>query len=252
MSDTTLDFTDRVAVITGAAGGIGGALADLLARSGAHLVLADLDEAAVRARATSLSGQYPGRAIGVQLNAADAASIDELIELARREFGRIDFLVPSAGIYPESLVADTDDELWRRVQSINLDGVFMLIKRAIPLMPAGSAIVNLTSVAGHRGSMGHAHYAASKGGLIAFTRTLALELGQQGIRVNAVSPGIIDTAMTASARAAKGDEWIAATPLRRDGTPEEISATIAFLLSNAASFVHGEVLHVNGGLFMAG
>lgn len=251
MSDTTLDFSDRVAVITGAAGGIGGALAELLARSGASVVLADLDEAAVTARAEALAA-HPGRAIGVKLNAADAGSIDELIEVARREFGRIDFLVPSAGIYPESLVIDTEDDMWRRVQAINLDGVFMLIKRAIPLMPAGSAIVNLTSVAGHRGSMGHAHYAASKGGLIAFTRTLALELGPQGIRVNAVSPGIIDTAMTASARAVKGDEWIAATPLRRDGTPEEISATIAFLLSSAASFVHGEVVHVNGGLFMAG
>lgn len=251
MSGTTFDFNEQVAVITGAAGGIGGALAELLVRAGATVILADLDKASVIAKAEALGG-LAGRAIGLELNAADAASIDQLISYTRNEFGRIDLLVPSAGIYPESMVADTSDEQWRLVQSINLDGVFMLIKRAIPLMPAGSAIVNLTSVAGHRGSFGHAHYSASKGGLIAFTRSLALELGPQGIRVNAVSPGIIDTAMTADARAAKGDEWIAATPLRRDGTPEEIATTIAFLLSDAASFVHGEVVHVNGGLFMAG
>lgn len=251
MSGATFDFSDRVAVITGAAGGIGGALAELLARSGASVVLADLDETAVSARAAALAG-LPGRAIGVGLDAADPESIDGLVDVVRERFGRIDLLVPSAGVYPESLVAETSDEQWRSVQRINLDGVFMLIKRAIPLMRSGASIVNLTSVAGHRGSYGHAHYAVSKGGLIAFTRTLALELGPQGVRVNAVSPGIIDTAMTADARAAKGDEWIAATPLRRDGTPEEIASTIAFLLSDAASFVHGEVVHVNGGLFMAG
>lgn len=244
MSDITWNFTDRVAVITGAAGGIGGALAELLARAGASVVLADLDEAAVVAKA-DLLGQEGWQAIGVQLNAADVASIESLIAQVKERYGRIDFLVSSAGIYPESLVADMPDEQWRLVQSINLDGVFLLTKRAIPLMSAGAAIVNLTSMAGHRGSQAHAHYAASKGGVIAFTRTLALELGAQGIRVNGVSPGIIDTAMTAEAR-------VASTPLGRDGTALETANVIAFLLSDAASFVHGEIVHVNGGLFMAG
>lgn len=251
MSDITFDFRGKVAIVTGAAGGIGSTLSEVLVRAGATVILADLDEAAVTATADTLSG-LPGRAIGVGLNAADADSIDRLIAFTQRELGHIDFLVPSAGIYPESLISDTADELWRSVQTINLEGVFMLTKRALPLMRTGAAIVNLTSVAGHRGSLGHAHYAASKGGLIAFTRTLALEVGPQGIRANAVSPGIIDTAMTADARAVQGDAWIAATPLRRDGTPGEIAATIAFLLSDAASFIHGEVVHVNGGLFMAG
>lgn len=251
MSDTTFDFRGKTAIITGAAGGIGSALAELMVQSGANVVLADLNEEAASATAAALSG-LPGRAVGAQLNAADAASIEHLLDFTQREFGQLDYLIPSAGIYPASLIADTSDEQWRLVQSINLDGVFMLTKRALPLMAAGAAIVNLTSVAGHRGSYGHGHYAASKGALIAFTRTLALEVGPRGIRVNAVSPGIIDTAMTADARAEKGGEWIAATPLRRDGAPGEIATTIAFLLSDAASFVHGEVIHVNGGLFMAG
>ena len=251
MGSISFDFTGRVAVITGAAGGIGGALAELLAGAGADVVLADLDERAVVAKAEALAAT--GRsAVGIRLDGGDAASIDALVEEVRERFGRIDLLVPSAGVYPTALVADTSDDQWRLVQRINLDGVFMLTKRALPLMGDGAAIVNLTSVAGHRGSYGHAHYAASKGGLIAFTRTLALELGPRGIRVNAVSPGIIDTGMTAEARATKGAEWIAATPLGRDGTADETAAVIAFLLSDAASFVHGEVVHVNGGLFMAG
>ncbi|WP_125100564.1 SDR family NAD(P)-dependent oxidoreductase [Leucobacter chromiireducens] len=251
MSDTTFDFRQKVAVITGAAGGIGSTLAELLVRSGAHVVLADLDATAVTARAAELSG-LAGTAVGVACDTADPDSIDTLVAFTQSEFGRIDALIPSAGIYPESLVIDTEDELWRRVQKINLEGVFLLTKRAIPLMTTGAAIVNLTSVAGHRGSLGHAHYSASKGGLIAFTRSLALELGPSGIRVNAVSPGIIDTAMTADTRATQGEQWIAATPLRRDGTAAEVASTIAFLLSDAASFIHGEVVHVNGGLFLAG
>lgn len=251
MTETTFQFPGKVALITGAAGGIGSALADLLTRAGATVILADRDLAAVNAAAAQFS-QGAGSAVGMHLDATDADSIDTLIAEVQRTHGRLDFVVPAAGIYPEALVADTSDALWRQVHSINLDGVFMLVKRALPLLGTGAAIVNLTSIAGHRGSLGHAPYAASKGGLIAFTRTLAQEVGPQGIRVNAVSPGIIDTSMTAAARAVKGEEWRAATPLRRDGTAEEVAATIAFLLSDAAAFIHGEVIHVNGGLFMAG
>ncbi|GAB3620872.1 3-oxoacyl-[acyl-carrier-protein] reductase [Glutamicibacter endophyticus] len=251
MSNCTWNFEGKIAVITGAAGGIGGVLAELLAQAGASVVLADLDRDALDDSAKRLEAQGHD-VLAMQVNAADAQSIDALIAQVRERYGRIDFLVPSAGIYPESSVAEMPDDQWRRVQSINLEGVFLLIKRAIPLLVEGSAIVNLTSVAGHRGSRNHAHYAASKGGLIALTRTLALELGPQRIRVNAVSPGIIDTAMTTEARASHGEQWVAATPLGRDGSAQEVADVIAFLLSDAASFVHGEVIHANGGLFMAG
>lgn len=251
VGDITFDFSNKVALITGAAGGIGGALATLLARSGTTVVLADLDAQAIETRAASI-GEQGGSALPLPLDAGDAESIDRLIGEVRERLGRIDFLIPSAGIYPASEIDQISDEQWRTTQRINLDGVFMLTRRALPLMAEGAAIVNLTSVAGHRGSVGHAHYAASKGGLIAFTRSLAAEVGPRGIRANAVSPGIIDTAMTAEARALNGAEWVASTPLRRNGSAAEVAAVIAFLLSETASFIHGEVVHVNGGLFMAG
>lgn len=251
MTDVTFDFTGRVALITGAAGGIGGVLAEMLQASGADLVLADINLAGVEAKAAELSGGA-GRVVPVQLNSSDPASIAALVERVEREFGKLDFLVPAAGIYPTALLEDMPFEDWRKVLSINLDGVFLLTQSLLPLMDEGGAIVNLASVAGHRGSLSHAHYSVSKAGIIALTRNFALEIGKRGIRVNAVSPGIIMTSMTDSIRAEKGDLLIAQTPLVRNGEPSETASVIAFLLSEAASFVHGEVVHVNGGLFMAG
>ncbi|SJN09710.1 3-oxoacyl-[acyl-carrier protein] reductase [Leucobacter sp. 7(1)] len=248
--NTTFDFTGKVALITGAAGGIGGVLADLLHASGADLILADIDLAGVTAKAAELTG--PGRSIAVQVDSSDPESIDSLIERVRSEFGELDFLVPSAGIYPTAMLADMTFAQWRQVMSINLDGIFLLTQRMIPIMRSGGSIVNLASVAGHRGSLSHAHYSVAKAGIIALTRNLALEFGSRGIRANAVSPGIIETSMTEGIRAQKGDVLLAQTPLGRNGAPEETASVIAFLLSDAASFVHGEVIHVNGGLFMAG
>lgn len=251
MSNVVFDFSGKVALITGAAGGIGSVLADQLYAAGAHLVLADINLAGVEAKAAELTGGK-GRAIAVEVNSSEQASIEALVERVREEFGVLDFLVPAAGIYPTAHLADMPFADWRKVMAINLDGVFLLTQGLLPLMPEGGSIVNLASVAGHRGSLGHAHYSVSKAGIIALTRNFALELGERGIRVNAVSPGIIATSMTESIRAEKGDLLLAQTPLHRNGEPGETASVIAFLLSDAASFVHGEVIHINGGLFMAG
>lgn len=244
----TFSFTDKVLVLTGANGGIGRALAALFAQAGAHMILADRDLAPLEAFAAALPGA--GRKIAVALDAANPQSSQDLADLARESFGHVDFIVPSAGIYLSEPFAQMNDEQWRRTMSINLDGVFYLLSRLTPLLGEGSAIVNLTSLAAHRGAFSNAHYSASKGALTALTRSLSRELGPK-TRVNAVAPGVIETPMTRDLISTRGDSSIAQTPLARLGQPEEIAAVIAFLCSEAASFITGETIHVNGGIYMA-
>jgi len=186
----------------------------------------------------------------VAYDASEPASAQNLADMAREHFGHVDFVVPSAGIYMSEAFAEMSDEQWRRTLSINLDGVFYLLSRVTPLLREGSSIVNLTSLAAHRGAFSNAHYSASKGALTALTRSLSRELGPK-TRVNAVAPGIIDTPMTRELIVSRGDSSIAQTPLARLGQPEEIASVIAFLCSQAASFVTGETVHVNGGIYMA-
>lgn len=174
-----------------------------------------------------------------------------LAEACRDRFGHADFLVTGAGVYRDQLVASMSDEQWRETLGINLDGVFFTCRAVAPLLRDGGAIVNIASMAGHRGSYQHAHYAAAKGAVLSFSRSLALELAPR-IRVNAVSPGLIDTPLIRPLLAAKGDELIKATPLKRLGRPEEVARAVAFLCSDWASFVNGETLHINGGLCIVG
>jgi 3-oxoacyl-[acyl-carrier protein] reductase len=142
------------------------------------------------------------------------------------------------------------DEAWRETLAINLDGVFYACRAAMPLLRQGGAIVNVASMAGHRGSVRHAHYAACKAAVLAFTRSLVHELSPRGIRANCVSPGVIATPMTESIMRENGAALLAATPLRRFGTPEEVASVIAFLASDAASYVTGETVQINGGAYM--
>lgn len=244
----TVDFRGRTLVLTGASGAIGQSIARQFAHVGANLVLADLAAEPLDA----LAGELGALGVGVRTRAMDvtsAAENDALVADAVSAFGAIDFLVPGAGIYPEQAVKDMTNDQWRRVMSINLDGVFMLIRAAIPHLAPDSSIVNISSVAGHRGSNRHNHYAATKGALLSLTRGLTWELGSR-TRVNAVSPGIIDTSMTTELRAQRGDALIAATPLGRFGTADEVASVVLFLCSPAASFVNGETIQINGGLHM--
>ncbi len=142
------------------------------------------------------------------------------------------------------------DEDWRLALGVNLDGVFYACRAAMPLLRRGGAVVNIASMAGHRGSVRHAHYAACKSAVLGFTRSLVHELSPRGVRANCVSPGIIATPMTESIMATNGAALIAATPMKRFGTPEEVASVIAFLASDAAAFVTGETIHINGGIYM--
>lgn len=245
---SALDFRGRTLVLTGASGSIGRAIARQFAEVGANLVLADLSAGPLEELAADLAST----GVSIRTRAMDVTSSEEndaLVAETVTAFGAIDFLVPGAGIYPEQAIRDMTNDEWRRVMSINLDGVFMLIRAAIPHLAPDSSIVNISSVAGHRGSNRHNHYAATKGALLSMTRGLTWELGGR-TRINAVSPGIIDTPMTTDLRAQKGDALIAATPLGRFGTSDEVASVVLFLCSPAASFVNGETIQINGGLHM--
>jgi len=245
------DFQDKTLLLTGANGGIGRAVAQLFYAHGANLVLADLDHAGLEAFAHGLGGDAARRVAVLRMDAANPDDAQKAVDVAQARFGGIDHLVPSAGLYLAQPVQEMTDAQWRQTIAINLDGVFYLTRRAIPHLRDGSAIVNLTSMAGHRGAFYNAHYSASKGGLMSLTRSLARELGPK-TRVNAVSPGVIATPMTNDLIARRGQESVEQTPLKRLGQPGEIASVIGFLCSSAASFITGEVIHVNGGLYIAG
>jgi 3-oxoacyl-[acyl-carrier protein] reductase len=244
------DFVGRTLFLTGANGAIGRAVTRLFFECGANLFLTDLDTAGLEEFALNL-GSLPSRVGTAQVDVAHSAEIDDAVAHCVSRFGGIDFLVPMAGLYPESGLASTSESEWRRAIDVNLNGVFLSCRSAAHQLRENSAVVMISSIAAHRGSAMHAHYAAAKGGVLSLARSLALELAPR-TRVNAVSPGIIESEMTRNLVAARGDQLVAQTPLGRLGQPGEVASVIAFLCSDAASFITGETIHVNGGLYMAG
>jgi 3-oxoacyl-[acyl-carrier protein] reductase len=249
METSMFDFSGKVLFLTGANGGITRAIARTFFELGASCVLTDLDEDGVRDFAKSLDTSG-SRAIGLKQDAAKSEDADSAMAIAKDRFGKIDYLVTGAGLYRDQMIHDMTDAQWHQTIGINLDGVFYTCRAAIPLLAEGGAIVNIASMAGHRGSFMHTHYAAAKGAVLTFSRSLALELAPR-IRVNAVSPGLIETPLIQPLLAARGPSLIEQTPLKRLGQPEEVAHTVAYLCSDWASFITGETVHVNGGLYIA-
>lgn len=243
------DFSGRTLFLTGANGGISRAIARTFFDLGANCVLTDIDHDGVAAFARELD-PTGARTLALRQDAASAAEADAALAAAHARFGAVHALVTSAGLYRVRLVGDMDDAHWRSGMGVNLDGVFYTCRAAIPFMAEGSAVVNVTSMAGHRGSYAHADYAAAKSGVLGFSRSLAIELAPK-VRVNAVSPGLIDTPMVRPLMAAKGEVLMDMTPMKRLGTGEEVARVVAFLCSDWAGFVTGETVHVNGGLYIA-
>ena len=238
----------RVAVITGAAGEIPAEIARLFAARGIDLVLTDVNEAALAALAQELSSQVRCETVRQDVSSTDDA--EALASRVRASFGKVDYIVTGAGIYEHLSLAEIDPARWRRSLAINLDGVFYTIQALRPLLSDDSAICNIASVAGHRGSPDHTPYATAKGGVLAMSRSLAQELAPR-TRVNAVSPGLIDTRMMQSLDADKRAAMTASMPLKRLGTSREVAEVVGFLCSPAAAYVTAETIHVNGGLYIA-
>jgi 3-oxoacyl-[acyl-carrier protein] reductase len=244
------DFSGKVLVLSGANGGITQSIAKTFFDLGANMVLADLDEAGLRAFADTLDPTGK-RVVAVKVDVTISAECDAAAALAKERFGGVDFLVTGAGLYRDQMVESMTDEQWRESIGVNLDGVFYFCRAITPMLREGGSVVNIASMAAHRGSFQHAHYSAAKGATLSFSRSLALELAPK-IRVNAVSPGLIDTPLIQPLLKVKGDQLIDLTPLKRLGRPEEVSQLIAYLCSDWASFITGESLHINGGLYVAG
>lgn len=249
MEESMLGFEGKVLVLTGASGAIPRAVATTFFERGANLVLSDVEAEALAIFSKSLDSGGR-RIVTLHQDAREPAHAEALAAACREHFGGADYLVTGAGLYRDQLVATMSDAQWRETIGINLDGVFYTCRALAPLLRDGGAIVNIASMAGHRGSYRHAHYAAAKGAVLSFSRSLAIELAPR-IRVNAVSPGLIDTSMIEPLLASRGEELISATPLKRLGRPEEVAHAIAFLCSDLASFITGETLHINGGLHIA-
>lgn len=248
-------FTGKVALVTGAGSGIGAATARRLAEEGAAIILADRDEGSATDGADALVAAGHD-ALAVTLDVADSRSVGHLAGLVTERFGRLDALVNNAGIHFGGAFAETDRGHWRRLFAVNVDGVMEVSLALLPLLRlagGAAAIVNVSSISGLGGDFGQAAYATSKGAITHLTRSMALDLAADGIRVNAVCPGSVRTPMFEAAIAkldgAKVEETFArAYPMGRIAEPREVAAVIAFLASEDASFVTGVNLPVDGGL----
>jgi 3-oxoacyl-[acyl-carrier protein] reductase len=252
--DDAKRFIGKVALVTGGARGIGAATAARFAREGAATIVSDIDAGVSEETAGALTAAG-GRAIGVAADVADRAAVERVFETVVSEFGRLDFLVTCAGITRDNLIHKMSDDDWDAVIVTHLRGSFLcaqIAQRAMVEQRFGKIVfVSSTSALGNRGQ---ANYSAAKAGIQGLTRTLAIELGPFGINVNAVAPGFIDTRMTRAIAERRGVDYeeikherAEATPLRRVGEPEDVAGAIAYLCSEDASFVSGQVLYVRGG-----
>ena len=246
-----MGLEDKVALVTGGGQGIGQVIGDNLAKSGAHVVLGDinLENAEKSAKAILANG---GSASAILLNVADPENVKEVFDLIAKEFKPLDILVNNAGITKDGLFVRMKEDDWDRVLAVNLKGSFLCGQQAAKQMmkQRQGAIVNIASIVGVMGNAGQANYSASKAGLIGLTKTMARELAPRNITVNAVAPGFIDTEMTRVLDEKIKDKLIEQIPLSRLGLPEDIANSVAFLVSSRSSYITGQVLNINGGMLM--
>jgi len=245
-------LSDQIALVTGASRGIGQAIANALGAAGATVI----GTATSQAGADSIGATLESKGIkgaGMVLNVADSQSITDCMQQLTADFGAVNILVNNAGITRDNLLMMMKDEQWDEIINTNLGSVFRMSKAVIrPMMKKRNGrIINISSVVGATGNPGQTNYAASKAGLVGFSKSLAREIGSRNITVNTVAPGFIDTDMTRELPAEQREALASQIPLGRLGSADEVAAAVVFLASPAAAYITGETIHVNGGMFMA-
>ncbi|WP_228243725.1 3-oxoacyl-ACP reductase FabG [Porphyrobacter sp. GA68] len=244
----------KTALVTGASGGIGSAIAVALARQGARLALSGSNGAKLRAFREQLQAEHGGDHVEITCDLSDTTQVEELVPAALETLGSLDILVNNAGITRDNLALRMKDEEWDQVIRLNLEAAFRLMRACVkPMMKARSGrIISITSVVGATGNPGQMNYAAAKAGLTGMTKSLAQEVASRGITVNCVAPGFIHTAMTDTLPDATKEALNARIPMGRMGTGEDVGAAVAFLAAPEAAYITGQTLHVNGGMAMLG
>jgi 3-oxoacyl-[acyl-carrier protein] reductase len=246
-----MTFTGKTVLITGASRGIGFALAEAFAKAGANLSLCATKEDALKHTAEQLSS-YGVKIYTQAVNVAKPEDCESIVANTIKELGSLDVLVNNAGITKDNLTVRMSEQDWDDVIAVNLKGTFLMAKAALKVMfkKRIGAIVNISSVVGEMGNPGQANYVASKAGIIGLTKTLAKEFGSRGVRVNAVAPGFVETAMTQSLPEEVRAKALEAIPLKRFATTQDIAKAVLFLASEDASYITGHILAVNGGLYI--
>ena len=242
----------KVAIVTGGSRGIGAEIGARLAEDGAAVVVSGRD--GERLQHTVREWETQGRAaLGVVADAASREDCERLVSTAKQHFGRVDVLVNNAGMTHDQLLVRMTDEDWDRVMEVNLRSAFLMtraVSKALVRQKSGGRVINITSTAGAMGNAGQANYSAAKAGLIGFTKATARELAHWSILVNAVAPGLIETDMTKDLSANAREALLAQVPLKRSGTAREVAEMVRFLAGDGATYITGQVFHVNGGLYM--
>lgn len=245
-----IDLKGKAAIVTGSARGIGKAIAEKLAELGADIVISDVNADAAQSVAEEMKGKGV-KAISMAGDVSKEEDAGKLIDACISEFGKVDILVNNAGITKDTLLMRMKKEQWDQVIAVNLTGTYLCTQAAFKAMmkQKSGAIINISSIAGENGNVGQSNYAASKAGVIGFTKSVALEGASRGIRCNAIAPGFVATDMTDAIPDKIREEMVKRIPLQRAGSPEDIANGVAFLASDMASFITAHILDINGGGF---
>jgi 3-oxoacyl-[acyl-carrier protein] reductase len=246
-----LKLAGRVALVTGAAQGIGKAVALLLARNGADIVVSDINLEKAEETANEINS-IGRKALAVKVDVADWNDVERMVGVILEKFAKIDILVNNAGITRDKLILRMTEEDWDAVLNVNLKGTFHCTKAVVRYMAKqrSGKIVNIASVVGEMGNAGQANYSASKAGVIGLTKTIAREFAQRGININAIAPGYIETPMTEVLPEKAKEELKRLIPMERLGKPEDVAEAVLFLVSEESNYITGQVLNVNGGIYM--